>query len=163
MRILPRVRVHRVLAPSNVRQVRRGRDNPYRSRFEETVINSIPEGVKYGYEKEIIEFQEKVRKGSCRKCGGVGTSYRTLRYTPDLIFNGRGFLVEIKGKFTASNRSRMELVLEQNPDLDLRFVFQRDNWITKKHISKYSDWAEKLGLKYYVGNEIPKEWFTDDG
>lgn len=80
------------------------------------------------------------------------------RYTPDIRIKASGVWVEAKGKFTPENRAKMEDFLEGHPEIDLRFLFMRDNWITKNHKSKYSDWCKKLGVKYAIGIRVPDEW-----
>ena len=54
----------------------------------------------------------------------------------------------------------MVLVIEQNPDIDIRLLFMRDNYISKKSKTKYSDFCKKRNIKYHVSvmGEIPKEW-----
>lgn len=85
------------------------------------------------------------------------------RYTPDLKIKSNGIYIELKGKFDAANRSAMEDFLGGSPGIDLRFVFMRDNWITGKHKSKYSDWCKKLGVQYYIGERIPDVWVQKEG
>jgi hypothetical protein len=79
-------------------------------------------------------------------------------YKPDFVLSN-GILIETKGNFPSSDRTKMLKVKEQHPDLDIRLWFQRDNWVTKKHNMRYSEWAEKNGFKYHVGETLPKEWF----
>jgi hypothetical protein len=52
----------------------------------------------------------------------------------------------------------MEDFLRGHPEIDLRFLFMRDNWLTGKHKHKYSDWAKKLGVPYAIGTTVPEEW-----
>lgn len=66
-------------------------------------------------------------------------------------------LVETKGYFKPADRRKMLAVKKSNPKLDIRIVFQRDNYLTKSKKSKYSDWAEKHGFIWAI-QEIPKEW-----
>jgi len=69
-------------------------------------------------------------------------------------------LIEAKGVFTADNRKKHLALQEEYPELDIRFVFQRDNWLTRKHATKYSDWCEKNCFKYAIGS-IPEEWLNE--
>jgi hypothetical protein len=57
----------------------------------------------------------------------------------------------------------MALVFEQNPDLDIRFLFMRDNKISKNSKTRYSDWCKKRGIKYAVSEHghIPDEWLAE--
>lgn len=77
-------------------------------------------------------------------------------YTPDVVLPN-GIIVEIKGRFTASDRGKHLLIQSQHPKLDIRFVFQYDDWLTRKKKTRYSQWCERNGFKYAVGS-IPIEW-----
>lgn len=83
-------------------------------------------------------------------------------YTPDFILPN-GVHVEVKGNFNREARTKMVLVIEQNPDVDIRLLFMRDNYISKKSKTKYSDFCKKRNIKYHVSvmGEIPKEWLDD--
>lgn len=145
---------------SGVPKVRRyrGRVVKHRSTFEDTIIQNLKDrGIEYEYEPETIKYLRVVRGATCSLCGG-NSSNVLRRYTPDLKIGA--FYVEIKGKLDSETRSRMEAFLKGHPEIDLRFIFMRDNWITKKHKSKYSDWCTKLGIKYHIGTEVPKEWVS---
>lgn len=84
------------------------------------------------------------------------------RYTPDFIL-ANGIIVECKGRFDAATRQKMAYVIEQNPDLDIRLLFMRDNTISKASTTKYSDWCDKRGIKYTVSSsgEVPEEWLKE--
>lgn len=119
-----------------------------RSGFEKKVKASL-DGykAKYKYESEVLIYTMPASKH---------------RYTPDFIL-GNGVVVEAKGKFDAAARKKMALVIEQNPDRDIRMLFMRDNPITKTSKTKYSDWCEKRGVKYHVSpnGEVPEEWVRE--
>lgn len=80
-------------------------------------------------------------------------------YLPDFKLSN-GIFVEAKGKWDSASRTKMALVIEQNPDKDIRMLFQRDNTISKTSKTKYSDWCEKRGIKYHVSpdGELPDSW-----
>lgn len=81
-------------------------------------------------------------------------------YTPDIIL-GNGIIVEIKGYLDLESRKKMQLVIEQHPELDIRFVFQKANKpITKCSKTTYSDWCDKLKIKWAEGL-IPQEWIDE--
>ena len=144
--------------PRGLQRVRRnGAGRPiHASKLEDKVIKDLKDrGIEYEYEPETFPYERKVRGAHCGNCGSKDVVVRR-RYTPDLRIGD--FFVEIKGKFTAENRSKMEDFRRGHPEIDLRFLFQRDNWITKKHKSKYSDWCKKLDLKYHIGTEVPQKW-----
>jgi hypothetical protein len=106
-------------------------------------ISKVP----YEYETVILEYVVPEKKH---------------KYKPDFIL-GNGVIVEAKGRFDAATRQKMSLVIEQNPDKDIRLLFMRDNTISKSSKTKYSDWCEKRGIKYHVSSngELPKEWLRE--
>lgn len=126
------------------------------SKFEDTIIQDLKDrGIEYEYEPETFEYLRGVRGAYCAQCGSKVVRVKR-RYTPDLRLGS--VWVEAKGKFSPENRSKMEDFLEGHPEIDLRFLFMRDNWLTNKHKTKYSDWAKKLGIKYAIGTSVPQEW-----
>lgn len=128
------------------------------SKFEDNVIQNLKDrGVDFEYEPETFQYSRPGRGYKCDSCGGAKCSV-IRRYTPDLRLGT--VYIELKGKFTSENRSKMEDFLKGDPGIDLRFIFMRDNWLTSKHKHKYSDWAKKLGVKYHVGQEVPEEWVS---
>lgn len=81
------------------------------------------------------------------------------KYKPDFILES-GIIVEAKGRFDAATRQKMAHVIEQNPDLDIRLLFQRDNTISKSSKTTYTAWCEKRGIKCHVSasGELPDDW-----
>lgn len=82
------------------------------------------------------------------------------RYIPDLSL-GNGVLVEIKGWLRPRDRAKMARVKKDNPELDIRFVFQRANSRVGKSPNSltYWQWAEKNNFPWAEGT-IPEEWFN---
>src|SRR5688572_27059490 len=93
------------------------------------------EKIKYEYETLVIEYEVPAKRH---------------KYKPDFILLHNGIIVECKGRFDAATRQKMSLVIEQNPDKDIRLLFMRDNTITKSSKTKYSDWCSKRNIKYHV-------------
>lgn len=83
-------------------------------------------------------------------------------YHPDFILPN-GVIIEAKGKLDRLVREKMALVIEQNPDLDIRMLFMRDNKIAKNSKTKYSDWCKKRGIVYAISEDgiIPEDWVND--
>ena len=91
-------------------------------------------------------------------------------YNPDLIIvlpSGKKFYIEIKGNgraWTPDVMRKMISVREQNPGIDIRFVFYSNGkfGLPRKDGTKrtQSEWAEKNGFTYSIGT-IPEEWFID--
>lgn len=120
-----------------------------RSGFEKKVAQSLESTkTKFNYESVVLSYTIPATKH---------------RYTPDFILEN-GIIIEAKGNFTAPQRKKMAAVIEQNPDLDIRMLFMRNNPITKTSKTKYSDWCEKRGIKYHVSanGTIPEEWLTEN-
>ena len=118
-----------------------------RSKFEAKICTDLTsKGVAYQYESKILPFVEPEQK---------------RRYVVDFVLPN-GVHIEAKGLFDADDRKKMLLVKEQYPELDLRLLFMRDNRITKKSKTKYSDWAIKNGFMYHVSAEgiIPDDWYS---
>lgn len=105
--------------------------------------------VKYEYEKHVMEYVVPQSKH---------------KYTPDFVLPNN-IVIECKGRFTAADRKKMSLVMEQNPDVDVRMLFMVDNPISKGSKTLYSTWCEKRGIKYAVSRagEIPEEWLEETG
>lgn len=130
-----------------------------------------------GFEEEITDVLDKRRvpyKYEERKLPYT----LTKNYIPDIELPN-GILVELKGEFDLDDRAKMKAVKEQYPDLDIRIVFQQNNFLhkmskesKKKRLDKatkggkirkretYKDWAEKHGYKCAVGT-IPMEWIYE--
>jgi hypothetical protein len=117
--------------------------NNYRSKLEQDVAKRLSfAGVPFDYESKKITYKvEEERK-----------------YTPDFIL-GNGVVLEVKGYFRAEDRKKLLLIKEQNPDLDLRLVFQRaENKIHKRSKTTYADWCKKNGFLYSTNGTIPHGW-----
>lgn len=79
-------------------------------------------------------------------------------YTPDFVL-ANGVIVEAKGRLTVHDRKKHMQIKAQHPELDIRFVFQYNNPITKGSKTRYTDWADKHGFIWAM-KTIPKEWNT---
>jgi hypothetical protein len=82
-------------------------------------------------------------------------------YKPDIIVtfkDGRKLFIECKGWFRPEDRTKMAAVKLANPELDIRFVFPRNNRLNKNTETLYSDWCEKHNYPYHIGVEVPKAW-----
>jgi hypothetical protein len=56
----------------------------------------------------------------------------------------------------------MKHVLNSNPEIDLRIVFQNPNQkISKGSKTTYEMYANKLGIQYVAKKEIPNEWLQE--
>lgn len=81
------------------------------------------------------------------------------RYTPD--FPLRPIIIETKGRFLSADRKKHELIKEQHPDLDIRFVFTRSaTCISKTSKTTYADWCRKRGFQF-ADKVIPPDWIKE--
>lgn len=81
-------------------------------------------------------------------------------YTPDFVLPN-GIIIETKGRFTTADRQKHLMILEQYPELDIRFVFSNPNQkINKGSKTSYGMWCERHGFKY-AKELIPKEWLRE--
>jgi hypothetical protein len=137
------------------------KDYKFKSKYEiNQALWLAKHGIEFEYETIELRYVEPVRSGECTECGSGATVKHRL-YTPDFFFPKSGIIVETKGKFDAPGRAIIRNVLASHPDIDLRIVFQRDNWLTKKKKHSYTGWAESQGIQCAVGN-IPIEWFNEE-
>ena len=121
----------------------------YRSGFEVKVKKSLESrGVEFKYESEKLPY--------------IVPESKHL-YTPDFIVQteiGTTIYVEAKGNFTAADRRKMRLVIEQNPDKDIRMLFMRNNKIQRNSKTTYGSWCDKHGIKWAVSSlgHVPETW-----
>lgn len=112
-----------------------------------------------GFEKVIAKLFKKQKITFKYEADKI--PYTVIKnYIPD--FKIGNTYIEAKGRFSSADRTKMLLVKEQHPELDIRLWFQRDNWLTKTHKQRYSDWAKKYGFQYHIGDTLPKDWFKKD-
>ena len=118
----------------------------FKSGLEENISQQIGnKGIEVLYETEKVEYIVPASKHT---------------YHPDFKLPN-GIRVETKGRFVAAGRKKHLLVKEQNPNLDIRFVFSNSkNKISKNSKTTYAMWCEKNGFKY-ADKEIPEEWFLE--
>jgi len=129
----------------------------YRSKLEERVCRDLNERrIKYSYEPYQIKYTSEVKPAHCANCGHK-VVLKERNYTPDVVL-ANGIVIEIKGKFTGEMRSKMLAIRNCNPHLDIRMLFQSDNWMTRKKAMRYSDWCERHGFIYHVGDKVPSSW-----
>ena len=98
---------------------------------------------------------------------GVTHSYESMKltytkeckYTPDFVLEN-GIILEVKGYWLASDRTKHLRIRDAHPDLDIRFVFQKaTNTLNKTSKTTYAQWCEKHGFLWCEG-QIPDEWMN---
>jgi hypothetical protein len=117
----------------------------YRSGLEEQLDESLKaKGIDGQYEQHKVAYAKPA-------------TYHT--YTPDFRLPN-GIFIETKGRFVLADRQKHILIKQQNPDLDIRFVFQNSrNKIRKGSKTTYADWCNKHGF-LFADKDIPAEWFA---
>lgn len=131
----------------------------YRSKFEARIATSLKSrGIKFKYEEKAYPLHKPLN-GFCCNCGSNDVARNSV-YNPDWFIYIRSrlaFIVETKGRLTPENRKTLLTFKRTYPDVDIRMVFMRDNTLTKTSKTRYSEWAEKNGFPWAIG-DIPDEW-----
>ena len=113
------------------------KNNKYRSKFEQRLADRL---LKLGfiYEPYKIDYTQPETKH---------------KYTPDFV---KGKLIyELKGKFTAADRKKMKLLIEQHPEFYFVMVFQNPNVkINKNSKTTYATWCDKNNIKWMSYKEL---------
>ena len=99
-------------------------------------------------------------------CLGVSYEYESCKvpytiqhhYHPDFILPNHVHL-EAKGYWSAPDRRKIAAVKKDNPELDLRMVFQAPfNKISKGSKTTYAKWCDKHDIPWTAYHEIPMDW-----
>ena len=118
-------------------------ENPikFRSKLEERVADLLTNlGITYEYESKRVPYTIQ------------------HHYCPDLLLPNHVYL-ETKGYWDAADRRKILSVKKDNPDIDLRMVFQSPyNTISKKSKTTYAQWCDKHDIPWTAYHEIPLEW-----
>ena len=113
----------------------------FRSKLEESVAALLDQvGALYEYETHKV-------------------AYTIMHhYNPDFILPS-GIMLEAKGYWDPEDRRKILAVVRDNPDIDLRMVFQAPfNKISKKSKTTYAQWCEKHDIKWAAVHAIPIDW-----
>lgn len=118
----------------------------FRSGLEDSVAEQLRGlGVGYEYETKVVRFIQPAR---------------SARYTPDFILPN-GIIVETKGRFVTKDRQKHLLILDQHPDLDIRFVFSNSKTrISKQSQTTYAMWCDRHGFMF-ADRRIPTAWIAE--
>ena len=113
----------------------------FRSKLEEKVATLLKElGVSYEYESTQVPYVIQ------------------HNYTPDFLLPNHVYL-ETKGYWDPADRRKVLAVKRDNPDIDLRMVFQSPyNTISKKSKTTYAKWCDKHDIPWTAYHEIPMDW-----
>ena len=113
----------------------------FRSKLEERIATLLKTlGVSYEYESEKISYVIQ------------------HHYTPDFVLPNHVYL-EAKGYWAPEDRRKVLAVKKDNPDMDLRMVFQAPyNTISKRSKTTYAQWCEKHEIPWTHFHDIPLDW-----
>jgi Phage endonuclease I len=122
----------------------------FRSGLEDTVNDLLKESKKsFSYESEKISYIQPETKHN---------------YTPDFVLtktSGQKMYVETKGRWVKTDRLKFDLIFEQYPQIDIRFVFQNPNAkLYKGSKTTYAQYCDKKGW-LWAKKEIPREWLDE--
>lgn len=115
--------------------------NKYRSKLEAKVAALIPEA---GYETTKLNYT-------------VPASNH--KYLVDFQLGPNSY-IEVKGRLLPSERKKYLLVREHNPEITLRFFFDKaTNYIYKGSKTTYADWCLANGFEYTdLKGGLPADW-----
>ena len=121
----------------------------FRSGLEDNVNDLLKEQNKsFSYESEKISYIQPQTKHN---------------YTPDFVLNkidGNKMYIETKGRWVKTDRLKFDLIFQQYPDIDIRFVFQNPNAkLYKGSKTTYAQYCDKKEW-YWAKKEIPEEWLN---
>ena len=119
-------------------------------------------------ESKNIKFKSKLEERVADLLEGLGVSYEyehakvpyiiQHHYVPDFVLPNHVYL-ETKGYWDPKDRRKILAVLRDNPELDLRMVFQAPyNTISKKSKTTYAKWCEKHNIPWTSFHNIPLDW-----
>tara|TARA_R100000781_G_scaffold19_2_gene33 strand:+ start:56 stop:427 length:372 start_codon:yes stop_codon:yes gene_type:complete len=118
--------------------------------------------------KKTSKFRSGLEEQVAKLLEGLGVSYEyestkvpyTIQhnYTPDFMLPNHVYL-ETKGYWDAADRRKVLAVKRDNPDIDLRMVFQAPfNKITKKSKTTYAMWCDRHEIPWASYHNIPIDW-----
>ena len=113
----------------------------FRSKLEERVAILLEElGVTYEYESKRVPYTIQ------------------HHYYPDFVLPNYTYL-ETKGYWDAADRRKILAVKKDNPDIDIRMIFQAPfNTISKRSKTTYAQWCERHGIPWCAFHTIPLDW-----
>ena len=114
----------------------------YRSQFEKRVALEIRlQGGKFEYEQHKIKYRPQIKV-----------------YVPDFYIPETDIYIEAKGRFLPADRTKMLLVQQQHPELDIRFLFMNCHQkIYKGSKTSYGQWCGKYNFKW-ANKVVPLDW-----
>ena len=118
--------------------------------------------------KKEIKFKSKLEEKVATLLSNLGISYEyestkvpyTIEhhYIPDFCLPNYTYL-ETKGYWSPTDRRKVLAVKRDNPEIDLKMVFQAPyNTISKRSKTTYAQWCERHGIPWASFHDIPLDW-----
>ena len=115
-----------------------------------------------------IKYRSKLEERIAELLEGLGVSFEyesakipyTIQhhYHPDFLLPNYTYL-EAKGYWDPKDRRKILAVKKDNPDIDLRMVFQSPyNKISKTSKTTYAQWCERHDIPWTSFHNIPLDW-----
>ena len=115
-----------------------------------------------------IKYRSKLEERIAELLEGLGVSFEyesakipyTIQhhYHPDFLLPNYIYL-EAKGYWDPKDRRKILAVKKDNPDIDLRMVFQAPyNKISKTSKTTYAQWCERHDIPWTSFHNIPLDW-----
>ncbi len=115
-----------------------------------------------------IKYRSKLEERIAELLEGLGVSFEyesakipyTIQhhYHPDFLLPNYIYL-EAKGYWDPKDRRKILAVKKDNPDIDLRMVFQSPyNKISKTSKTTYAQWCERHDIPWTSFHNIPLDW-----
>ena len=120
--------------------------------------------------KKTSKFRSQLEENIAKLLDGLGVSFEyeseklgyTIEhtYTPDFVLPNYTY-IEAKGYWDPKDRRKILAVKKDNPDIDLRMVFQSPfNKISKKSKTTYAQWCDRHDIPWTSYHNIPIDWLV---
>jgi hypothetical protein len=130
--------------------------------FSKLRRRALKAGYRSGLEEDTAKFLKKNKVSFQYELLKIKwTDLRIRTYTPDFVLPN-GIIIETKGRFIASDRSKHLTIRKQYGDTyDIRFIFSNSKArLYKGSKTTYAMWCDKHGF-LYADKEIPQEWLKE--
>lgn len=118
---------------------------------------ALKAGFRSGLEQDNAAYLRKNKVDFTYEEDKIKYITKPRTYTPDFVL-GNGVIIETKGRFMPSDRTKHLLIKEQHPELDIRFVFSNSKTrLSKRSKTTYGQWCDKHGFQY-ADKIIPLDW-----
>lgn len=145
--------------PRTSRSRREAVKQGYRSALEMQVANQLKKArIAFEYEPRdsILEYKQRINNVVCESCGCTNNIYQVRTYLPDFVIGN--VVLEAKGRWVASDRSKINNLVQSHRGVTFVMLFQNPNQKTSKKRGTYAEWCDKNGI-LWLGYNDPS-WIT---